>query len=99
MKREIFVCDRCKASAETKEEKEELGLGKLCLGFDVSHYAYSTPTVYTGHQIWSKEWCRKCRKELGILEEELRKEDAPEPPSLEDMVREIVQSENDTFCN
>jgi hypothetical protein len=95
MKREILVCDRCGCEAETKEEKELQALGKICLGFDVFYSSYSHPQVFAADKTWNREWCRKCRAELHILEDEIRKPTAetPAPPSLEDMIREIVRQE------
>lgn len=92
---ETLICDRCKAQASTTEEKEKLGLGRICLGFDISHsYASpsSAPRIYAPHTQWEKEWCRKCRTDLGILEPEIRKaqQTGTPVPTLEDIIREIV---------
>ena len=95
MIRTIHVCDRCGKSAESKEATEKLGLGDICLGFNIhSSYGYgSSSKVYAANQTWRKSWCRACRKELGILEKEIRKNKEIQVPSLEDMVREIVREE------
>ena len=95
MKREIVVCDRCGAEAEGKEAIEALGLGRIVLGFDAMYTQYSGTTVYGGHRTWDKEWCMKCRKELGVVKDDVRKAnngDAP-VPTLEDLVREITRQE------
>ncbi len=95
MRREIWVCDRCQASAETKEEINELGLGDVVLGFErVGHYGIFPSSVYAPNQKWRKSWCRKCRTELGILEEKIKQCTPPEEvPSIESVIREIVREE------
>ena len=94
MKTETLTCDRCGKSATTGEEKDKLGLGNIDLGFRTEYfYPSQTTAVYADHAEWHKQWCRACRKELGILEEELRKQPDAPVPTLEDMVREIVRSE------
>jgi hypothetical protein len=96
MKREILVCDRCKTEAESKEEKAKLRLGTVALGFDLSYGGFgSGGNVYAAHQTWSRQWCQECRKELGILENQIKKPepDASPPPTLEEMVREMVKDE------
>jgi hypothetical protein len=92
MKREIQVCDRCGASAETVEEKQALELVQISLA---TGYVYTGIRLHPSHPSWSKEWCLKCRTELGILPvpSGTQPKDVPEPPSLEDMIREIVREE------
>ena len=98
MKREILVCDRCGAEAETKEEKGVLALGRVVIGFRLDHASYGglgdSVEIYAPHATWQKEMCRKCRAELGILEEKVRNApaDCP-PPCMEDIIREIVSEE------
>jgi ribosomal protein L40E len=96
MQRTIHVCDRCKAEAEGAEAVKELQLGRVVFGFDIFYSGYESTVNQpsAGHRIWDKQWCRKCREELGILQEEVRKDNPAVPvPSLEDMVREIVRCE------
>jgi len=95
MKREIVVCDRCGAEAESKEAVEALQLGRIVLGFDTITSAYSGTTVYGGHHMWTKEWCLKCRKELGVVRQHIQEANrtGAAAPTLEDLVREIVRDE------
>jgi hypothetical protein len=97
MKREILICDRCHASAETESEKKELALGDIAVGFGTTYHSYpfQGSKVYPGHSVWNAQWCHKCRLELGIAgtPSEVFKKPEAEVPSLEDMVREIVREE------
>jgi hypothetical protein len=95
MKREILVCDRCKTQAETPEEKETLGLGQIVIGFEIQYSgAYNSRKVWAANQQWSRDWCRECRAEVGILENENKRPIVSETaPSLEDMIRDIVREE------
>ena len=95
MKIETWKCDRCGKLASTKEGIEELALGDITLGFKASYSSYSAPSVYAAHQLWSRQWCRSCREKLGIVEAKVcAAHQNNEPvPSLEDIVREIVQEE------
>lgn len=95
MKREILVCDRCGASAETTKEKEALGLGHISLGFHADYFSSLGRRVFADHKEWDRDWCRKCRTELNILEEKIRLPDQPQPPSLEEMIRQIVREEQE----
>ena len=98
MKREINVCDRCKKTAETKEEKEALALTDISVGRKPTYSSYGGNTVYPANKEWSAEWCLTCCKEVGvarILPPQPRHTDtmsAP-APSLEDMIREIVREQ------
>lgn len=94
MKFETHKCDRCGKTATTEEEKEALGLGSIHLGFSIDSYGGGAG-VWAATERWSREWCRACRKELGMLERENKTspEVTESAPSLEDMVREIVRQE------
>lgn len=95
MKREIFVCDHCGTSAEKPEEVKKLDLGRIILGFDVTHSSFSGARIRVPHTMWDRQWCLECRTKLGCLEPEIRKaerESAPVTP-LEDLVREIIREE------
>jgi len=95
MKREILVCDRCNTSAETVEERKELALASVHVGFNLHYGSYSGVRGYPGHALWAREWCHKCRLELGIAgtPNEVSGKPGDEVPSLEDMIREIVRQE------
>ncbi len=95
MKIETYKCDRCGKTAQTEDEKKELGLGEIHIGFKIyGGYRYVSASVFAANQIWSRDWCRTCRKELGILENEIKEPEVQDnAPSLEDMVREIVHRE------
>lgn len=95
MKHEVHTCDRCGRSAATDEEKAELGLGDLVLGFDGFTGFNGRTQVYTAHKLWRKEWCHACRKELGCLSDEVHQAAQQDKPvtSLEDLVREMMREE------
>lgn len=90
----IEKCDKCGSTAETDEAKRELGLGAITIGFRLEQSTYSGPIVHAAHQEWSREWCRNCRKKMGILEYQRGYTTVVDnPPTIEDMIRAIVQEE------
>ena len=79
-----YICDRCGAVQSTAEQFWSVRVQV--------HIVNSNPSTYdTGP---SKQWCRKCVEEMGILR---GRDDVPvvgySAPTIEDMIREIVHEE------
>ena len=88
MKTTIFTCDRCKKEVE---KLEEVGAGRR-----VKSYGYGGGERMEACQFLA-EWCLECCIEMGITK--LWKESPTPPfpiqppPTLEDMIREIIREE------
>ena len=99
MQTTTYKCDRCGAEDATNA----LALQEVTIGLRRTGYSMVTGGAYTytdDHGRDSRprvEWCRKCLVETGILPRHPSVDAAlpvpPPPPSLEDMVREIVREE------
>lgn len=90
MRKTILTCDRCK-----KEVKDlvEVGAGKR----SIQYYSFSpSGTTYELFQL-SAEWCLACCIEMGIAQpcKESKAQPIQPPPTLEDMIREIIREEID----
>lgn len=79
-----YTCDRCKATQDT--DKQFWKVGAACW-------------QSTQHAPGTFDWkfmhvCRSCAEIMGFLPGDAKKQDpAVEPPTLEDIIREIVQNE------
>jgi hypothetical protein len=79
----IYTCDRCAASQTTSERFWKVGVSW-------APYNYPFPAP---HQEDQMQVCQKCAAELGLVPQN-PKPAVPLPiPSLEDLIREIIQSE------
>ncbi len=90
MRKTILTCDRCK--------KETDNLFEVGAGLRNIRYGY-----YGGRSDWEitgqlhQEWCRPCCEEVGFIttsygKKEEKKEEPPRP-TMEDLMREMIQSE------
>lgn len=80
-----YICDKCGNSQETSSQMFSVGVVIEHVGF----------TTYTRPKV-TVLWCRKCTEEMRLLERgeaEQAKNPLPPAPTLEDMIREIVQEE------
>jgi len=98
LKREIVVCDRCKKTAESPEERKALDLHEVILGTSRryrSQYETGGVQTYAETPEWNKDWCLACRIETGlaVVMERKNGDNPVAVPTLEDMVREIVRDE------
>ena len=85
----IYKCDKCGHEQETNDQMWNIGVSVSHHGSQIGRY--ETPR---GKEMW----CRKCIEKLGLLPAHGGKPQKPDepksaPPSLEDMVREIVREE------
>jgi len=91
MKTTIYTCDRCKAESA---DNKILDLAIISIGVkDASYGSYSSITLRdcANREV---EWCIKCRTETGIeREREETPKPLPKPPTIEEMLREIVREE------
>lgn len=88
-----YTCDKC-GHHQTKND-QMWGIGVVLQhGMEVSNSRYSTSLIPQAKGLW----CRKCIESIGLLCEAPKPDDkdAPPPPTLEDMIREIVQNELET---
>lgn len=83
----IYTCDRCKKADSSSEFLSRVSVSVAQPGYQQRWLAIPP----------SSEWCRACLDEVGIKaratnlpHDEPRQ---PAPPSLEDVIREIVRSE------
>lgn len=91
----IYKCDRC--GKESTNEKE---IDLAIVGIGVKREKYSSYPEHNydlaDHCNRETEMCGACRIELGILPPKKRSDGgmvAPVPPSLEDVIREIIREE------
>lgn len=84
----IYRCDRCGQEQQTKDQiwQVQVTIGSIGdpHGQNKKHIA---------------DWCRKCAEAARLLPNYLHKEaneELPPPPSLEDLVRQIVREEMGT---
>lgn len=90
MKTITYKCDRCgrENTVDSRTTERELNLETIRVG--TGQYGYDN--AHRG----GKEWCWKCRIEVGIDEPTKRMPEAVplDPlPTLEDMIRELVREE------
>ena len=85
-----YTCDKCHHSQEkqaTPRQLWEIGIGITVFGSRISSYSRSL----CNEQLW----CRECIVSVGLLPPtESERKDAPsQPPTLEDLLREMIQEE------
>lgn len=78
----IYKCDKCGNEQSTPEQFWKLGLTARCMSLGGSHATNDINCMYV---------CRPCLEALGIYVRQ-PKADAPPPPTLEDIIREIVRN-------
>jgi len=81
----IYKCDRCGKEQYTPEQMWEVGVV-----YKHIHYASSSSEKYPYQ---TKLWCRACVETLGILPIKEGAPDETQPPTFEDLIREIVRDE------
>ncbi len=81
MKTTTYKCDKCGEEAS----------GTNTIGLDIVEVRWGQ---YETH-VTQGEWCKKCRIEMGCIYDGDKKPVAEDesPPTLEDLVREIVRDE------
>jgi hypothetical protein len=81
-----WVCDRCKASADTHNQMWYVSVGYVSVEY------YSIRPTKRNEQLW----CRKCCDDFQIITDQPKQKEG-EPPApvmtLEDKVREIIREE------
>ena len=83
-----YTCDKCGHAQDKNDQMWNIG---VVIGHDASiYYGNRTPNPV-------QLWCRDCIEGLGLLPPGGGAKDAPPlpdpPPTLEDMIREIVRQE------
>lgn len=81
----IYRCDNCGHEQQTKDQMWRVRVDIRPL---------SLPDGQT--TVHSAEWCRKCAEAVHLLpnwQHEKAKEELPPPPTLEDLIRQIVREE------
>jgi len=88
-----YTCDICKQAAKSRHENggyPPLWIVSItCMPIDERHQ-YIEPTRYQ-----HTEMCNDCVKRLGIHKPLLAADIEAKPPTIEDMIREIVRSEQE----
>ena len=90
-----YKCDRC---GKESIDKDELNLRIVGIGIKVDKYSSYQDRSYDLKDYYNreKEMCEGCRRELGIIEPMKKATGGlimPVPPTLEEVIREIVRSE------
>ena len=87
-----YTCDKCGHSQERPQSPKQLwdvGIGIEALGTG-SYHSISSRLAH------KQIWCRSCIIKSGLFPpSHIDKEKAPTPPTLEDMIREIMKEEID----
>ena len=79
-----YTCDRCGHSQPTDDQ-----MWTVIVGINSGHYASQMP-----YKKREALWCRTCVEKLHLMPPHvLKPADLPPPPTLEDMIREIVADE------
>jgi hypothetical protein len=78
-----YTCDRCAVNQTTDEQFWKIGVTYATL-----NSSFPQPTFARRMHV-----CRICAEELGLVPPATLP--APPPPTLEDLIREIIQSELD----
>lgn len=84
----IYQCDRCGHEQQTKDQIWQV---QVTIG--------SVGALHSQNKTHAAEWCRKCAEAAHLLPDRTHKEakeELPPPPSLEDLVRQIVREEMGT---
>lgn len=82
-----YVCDKCGATQDTDNQMWSVG---------VTVRANLSPTWTYPDRRANQLWCRSCTEKLGLLptsDPVLANSIKENPPTLEDMIREIVNDE------
>lgn len=82
-----YTCDDCGHEQDTPEQMWHIGVALRHHG--TKNNSYEKPRE-------EELWCRNCVEKLGLLptpKEQKSEEPAPEPMSLEDMIRDIIHEE------
>ena len=79
-----YVCDKCKVGQTTPHQFWTISIAvKMC----------NAPT-YPASPVKEQHWCRKCAESMGLLPHCTNEVNlVTPPPTLEDLVRAIVQQE------
>jgi len=83
-----YICDNCGAVQQTPEQMWEIGIA-------YSHTPMSAYSTTIKHQ---QLWCRECMVKKHLLGDEVEKKKVEAPPiapSLEDLIRTLIQEEMD----
>jgi hypothetical protein len=82
-----YTCDKCGA---TSTDAAVIRLERVCIVFGQHH-------TTTQHEEHSADWCLRCRIYMGIThagyDTQNKIDPRPEPPTLEELVREIIKEE------
>jgi len=81
-----FTCDRCKKVLASEDALWEVAL--TCESRNGYRSHYFTPTKQQ-----KAEWCRPCVDEMGVFVGLIRAETPEQPPTIENIIREIVREE------
>lgn len=89
MKQYTSTCDRCKKTATSENSGEDkLKLHEVGVGI-------YQPQSYSQYRFIgkAKEWCEACCIEVGILAPNSPNSEVPVPPTIEDVLRNMVREE------
>lgn len=81
--RTLYICDRCGNEQDKAAQFWTVGVTANCGELRMS--TYFVPGKYI-------QVCRPCLDNMGVLVKEKPKDqESPQPPTVEDLVREIIQ--------
>ncbi len=89
MQTTIITCDRCKESAETKEQKDEQQIMRVAVGIWTQRYS-SNDAFSAADSTHAAEWCKSCREKMGLFYHRAENPAHATLPTLEDLIREIA---------
>lgn len=77
---QIYECDKCHNKQEDHEQFWFLTVH--------AKWAQNNSSRPVGH---SYDVCRNCLEDLGIFQQKTQDTQSPEPPTVEELIREIIQ--------
>ncbi len=76
----IYKCDKCGVNQDNADQFWTVGVTAMCYGYDASSFLRDK----------SLQVCRPCLELLGIHVMEKEGETLPTPPTVEELIREII---------
>ena len=82
-----YICDKC-----GKEVEKNTDLIYLNVQIGDGRFVYNYNPLRKDHQYSGVHWCQECCTKIGIVQKPNAPIIAPDSPTIEDMIYEIVQN-------